>query len=98
MKDITEFKGQTLYIDINELDIQVADFENWIGYITWATLELIIDHATQNDPEVALRDNIEVKGTIEREYDGQTVDAQVPNILDCRSVDEDGFYVKLDTI
>ena len=93
--NITEFKGGCLYIRIDELDIQVTDFDKGVGYITWSTLELILDHAAQNNPEVRLRQSIEVKGELKTDED---YTFQVPNLLDYRGVDDEGFYVELDAL
>ena len=94
MNEITKFRGGCLYVRIDELDIQVTDTVNSVGYITWSTLELIISHATQNNQEVALRDSIEVIGELEH----INCAYKVQNLLDYRRVDDDGFYVQLDTI
>ena len=98
MKGITEYKDGTLYIDISALDVQVDSIEDGIGYIEWDNLNLVINYAANNNPEVAQRESIIIDGEMEYQDDAKLYYYSIEDINDMEKEDEDGFYVYLSVV
>ena len=98
MKGITEYKDGTLYIDISALDVQVDSIEDGIGYIEWDNLNMVINYATKNNPEVAQRESIVIDGEMEYQDDAKLYYYSVEDINDIEKEDEDGLYIYLSVV